>query len=438
MLNPILLSFVLLFSAFRAIASEPAADEMVEFKYRPSGQEELVTVAVPYFKDPAKVKADQKYGAFESYTYAKSGETPIALVQLGSRAVRANLPKGHPLAVEKTKVIFGIYLPENHNGSKLPLVVLLPGSSGESNFEIQFSKFLNQKGYGVLVMHSNASRGLHGSSSKNQMAVSLYANVSDALILGNYAKGLSFVAADNINLIGDSYGGVVALQCADDAILRHFCRGQSPYHRIASVGGLPIIQFKDTRFTTMAKVGVFHALKDEWNKFAAVESLVNRHRDAEGELPDHVKLRVYSSGGHNFQHFPHADKAEGVVVRHPEAQNLSERCMYLHATLNQMDPGVSIDLTDPSQLMPVMGDIMANTTFSVLVDHQVPAEGATLLSKDQIGNDPTRLVGTSVALADMIAAYFNVPVPKGTATWMSKSAREQFLYDIEGFLGDRY
>lgn len=156
-----------------------------------------------------------------------------------------------PIRLEGSRrIVADLYLPEFGSGP-YPAVVLSQGLSGVSlSREHRYAKFLSEHGIAALVFDSFAARALSTSADPFKAL-----HVSETMLLGDAFAALSSLAArpdiraDEIAIVGFSYGGMISVLAAYRQIASTFLPSGPRFSRHVAYYGCSIPRLDDTSTT---------------------------------------------------------------------------------------------------------------------------------------------------------------------------------------------
>jgi len=173
---------------------------------------------------------------------------------------------------------------DQHNADLYPAVVVLHGGSGISSHSIGIADRLGAWGYVALAVDSLGSRGITGRGRHGAT------QAFDAYAALRYLAGLEEVDAARIAVLGQSMGGIGALQAVDhDMAAQYFTERLRAAVAYYPGCGVPAA-------TMTAPVLILIGEADQWNSAAQCHDMVRRAR------PDSapIELTVYPGIHHAF------------------------------------------------------------------------------------------------------------------------------------------
>ena len=119
----------------------------------------------------------------------------------------------NPAAMPPVTVDGKLFLPASAGSTKLPLIMIVPGSLGVSPANVAHAETLTRAGFASFVLDSFAARGVT-STVANQTQFSFAASAYDVLAAWKVLSALPGIDASRIGAQGHSRGGSAVLTAA--------------------------------------------------------------------------------------------------------------------------------------------------------------------------------------------------------------------------------
>lgn len=252
----------------------------------PAVQTWLVVINLPDFPDwpePSEVLSETDDGMIYFSTHSPFD---LQVILSGNRGV-------------ETTGLGYLTFPSSQSGSKLPAMVILPGSGGiKPGREHEYAEFLNAEGIAAFVVDYYAARGLNddvaylirtGSVTEFDLITDAYEALG---ILSTHPR----IDGERIGVVGFSYGGMAARLAMDDRIREALAPAHPGFAAHIDIYG-PCFQKLGTQRTNGAPLLSLRGTKDASNN---LQDCADREREL-GDIGVDVSAVIYEGAGHAWE-----------------------------------------------------------------------------------------------------------------------------------------
>lgn len=189
--------------------------------------------------------------------------------------------------------IFGYLSIPATSTSKVPAVVIIPGSGGYQPWQqANVADFLNQNGIATFIVDPYTGRGVTETAS-DQGRVSFPASIVDALSAYKLLSEHPAIDSQKIAITGFSRGGTMAIAAADEKIRRAILGNNSGYAAYAPMYPGCATQWRNPSVTGI-KMMMMVGEKDDWT----APKLCIDYADRLSKAGATVEVRIYPGAHH--------------------------------------------------------------------------------------------------------------------------------------------
>lgn len=195
----------------------------------------------------------------------------------------------------EVKVYGYLRIPKNTEG-KIPAVVFVHGSGGQSTKHLVWIEAFNQMGVATFQLDSFTPRGHSETVGKKQLNVSTGSMILDAYLALKLLSEHPRIDKNKIGIMGGSKGGLVALNSAwkpiRDSILQN-----SDLKFAFHIPVYPLcMDFENLDFTD-SPIVIMIGEKDDWTPVKHCKRLYNALRSAGYD----IEIKIYPKAYHSFE-----------------------------------------------------------------------------------------------------------------------------------------
>ena len=221
-------------------------------------------------------------------------------VHLAAAATQAPAPISIPTTYEDQNLQLKAWLSAPPGNGPFPFVIIvhgcngLWGATGDWSNAQSWANWLNQQGFGALILDSFSPRGLANICGYSRAELPAPARAADVFAAASYLSKLPSVKPQGIGAIGFSHGGSTVLFAAADG--NPHITGSGKFGRIAAV----VAVYPGCKGLTQSTFSVPALLlvggADDWTSPVVCQQLSTYNRNS--QTP--IRLKLYPGATHSF------------------------------------------------------------------------------------------------------------------------------------------